>query len=269
MKRAQLTGIAIAGTAGLLAFIMVQGLVDKPQIEKTVEVHVKSSEVLVAAADIGLGQSAAESQLRWQPWPEETATTGYITRASAPNALTQMSGAIARAPIMAGEPITTQKLIKAGQGGVLAAILPAGMRAVSTKIKLETSAGGLIMPNDRVDVILIQRVKGRNGAEDYVSDTLLSNVRVLAIGQEIETKEGKRVADSSASTATLELTPRQSEILALGSTKGELTLSLRSISDLDANGAGPSAGDALERPMEARSIGVTRYGVSSRAFGMN
>jgi pilus assembly protein CpaB len=269
MKRAQLTGIAIAGSAGLVAFIMVQSLINKPQVERTVEVHVKSSEVLVAGADIGLGEITSEGQFRWQPWPEETATTGYITRATMPNAMTQMSGAIARTPIMAGEPITTQKLIKAGQGGVLAAILPAGMRAVSTKIKLETSAGGLIMPNDRVDVILIQRVKARGNAEDYVSDTLLSNVRVLAIGQQIETKEGKRVADGNATTATLELTPRQSELLTLGNTKGELSLSLRSISDLDADGTGPSAGNALERPADARSIGVTRYGVSSRSFGVN
>jgi pilus assembly protein CpaB len=69
MKRAQLTGIAIAGSAGLLAFIMVKGLVNKPQVEKTVEVHVKSSEVLVASADIGLGHIANENQFRWQPWP--------------------------------------------------------------------------------------------------------------------------------------------------------------------------------------------------------
>jgi len=269
MKRAQLTGIAIAGSAGLLAFIMVKGLVNKPQVEKTVEVHVKSSEVLVASADIGLGHIANENQFRWQPWPEETATTGYITRTAQPNALSQMAGAIARTPIMAGEPITTQKLIKAGQGGVLAAILPAGMRAISTKIKLETSAGGLVMPNDRVDVILIQRVKGRNGAEDYVSDTLISNVRVLAVGQQIETKDGKKAVDGNATTATLELTPRQSELLALGSTKGELSRSLRSISDLDADGTGPSAGNALERPTDARSVGVTRYGVSSRSFGVN
>lgn len=269
MKRAQLTGMAIAGSAGLIAFLMVQSLVNQPQIEKTVEVHVKSTEVLVAGADIGLGQVTDESQLRWQPWPEETATTGYITRAAEPNAMTKMTGAIARTPIMAGEPITTQKLIKAGQGGVLAAILPAGMRAVSTKIRQETAAGGLIMPNDRVDVILIQRVKGRNGTEDHVSDTLLNNVRVLAIGQQIETKDGKRVTEDNATTATLELTPRQSELLALGNTKGELSLSLRSISDLDADGTGPSAGNALERPTDTHSVGVTRYGVSSRAFGVN
>jgi pilus assembly protein CpaB len=269
MKRAQLTGMAIAGSAGLIAFLMVQSLVNKPAIEKTVEVQVKSTEVLVAGASIGLGQVTTESQLRWQSWPEATATTGYITRAAEPNAIAQMTGAIARTPIMAGEPITTQKLIKAGQGGVLAAILPAGMRAVSTKIRQETAAGGLIMPNDRVDVILSQRVKGRNGTEDHVSDTLLSNVRVLAIGQQIETKEGKRVAEDNATTATLELTPRQSELLALGNTKGELSLSLRSISDLEADGSGPTAGNALDRRGDTHSVGVTRYGVSSRTFGVN
>ncbi len=101
---------------------------------------------------------------------------------------------------MAGEPVTSQKLVKPGQGGVLAAILPAGMRAVSTKIKEETAAGNLILPNDRVDVILIRRVRDRTGQEDYVSDVLFGNVRVLAIGQQIETKEGKKQADGSAST---------------------------------------------------------------------
>src|SRR5262245_3282779 len=159
MKRAQITGMAIAGSAGLLAFVMVQGLVNQPPTERTVEVHVKSAEVLVATTDIGLGEVTSETQLRWQPWPEETATTGFITRSSDPNAIANMSGAIARVPIMAGEPITGQKLIKAGQGGVLAAILPPGMRAVSTKIRQETAAGGLIMPNDRVDVILTQTLK--------------------------------------------------------------------------------------------------------------
>jgi pilus assembly protein CpaB len=269
MKRAQLIGIGVAGTAGLLAFVMMQGLVDKPQVEKKVEVQVKSTEVLVARADIGLGQVANEGLFRWQSWPQEAATTGYITRASNPNAMTQFSGAIARVPIMAGEPITTQKLIKAGQGGVLAAILPAGMRAISTKIKEETAVGRLILPNDRVDVILIRRLRNRTGAEDYVSDTLFRNVRVLAIGQQIETKEGKKVAEANAATATLELTPRQSELLALANSMGEISLSLRSIADLEADGSGPTSGDDLNKSRDGTAVRVLRYGVRSRAYGVN
>jgi len=267
MKRAQLIGISIAGVSALLAFVMVKGMLNKPKEEKRVEVKVNSVQVLVARADIALGQITTEGVFRWQEWPAE-ASKGFITDKSAKDAMRQLSGAIARAPIMAGEPITPNKLVKAGQGGVLAAILPAGMRAVSTKIKEETAVGRLILPNDHVDVILIRRLRGKSGQEDYVSDTLFTNVRVLAIGQQIETKEGKKAAEGAANTATLELTPRQTEMLALANSLGEISLSLRSIADLDASGRGPGAGDALERK-DGNAIRVLRYGVRSRAMGVN
>ncbi len=266
MKKPQLIGLAIAATAGILAFVLVRGMVNKPPVEKTVEVKVKSSDVLVARTDIGLGQVTNDSLFRWQSWPDETVTPGFITRSSQPDAMTQFSGSIARAPIMAGEPITQQKLVKAGQGGVLAAILPAGMRAISTRIKEETAVGNLILPNDRVDVILIRRMRARSGSDEYTSDLLFGNVRVLAIGQEIETKEGKKTA-GSASTATLELTARQAELLALANSMGEISLSLRSIADLDVNqgpmeGADPSA-------RESTAIRVLRYGTASRTYSVN
>ena len=112
---------------------------------------------------------------------------------------------------------------------MLAAILPSGMRAVSTRIKEETSAGRLILPNDHVDVILTRRLHaGSGGQEEYVSDTLFHNMRVLAIGQQIETKEnGKKAAEGAANTATLELSPRQAEMLAQANSMGEISLSLR------------------------------------------
>ncbi|HRO48979.1 MAG TPA: Flp pilus assembly protein CpaB [Hyphomicrobium sp.] len=267
MKRPQLIGVTVAATAGLLAFFMVSAMVNKPPVEKTVEVKVESNDVLVARTDIGLGQITNDSLFRWQSWPKETITAGFITREDRPDAMTQLSGSIARAPIMAGEPITEQKLVRAGQGGVLAAILPAGMRAISTRIKEETAVGNLILPNDRVDVILIRRVRGRSGGEDYVSDLLFGNVRVLAIGQQIETKEGRKTADGSAATATLELTARQAELLALANSMGEISLTLRSIADLDLE-AGPTAGtDPSTR--ESTAVRVLRYGTPSRAYGVN
>jgi pilus assembly protein CpaB len=267
MKRAQLIGVGVAGVAAVLAFVMVKSLLGKPQAEKKVEVAVKSTEVLVARADIGLGQITNEGLFRWQTWPSDAAQ-GFVTRASGPQVTAQLSGAIARAPILAGEPITPSKLVKAGQGGVLAAILPAGMRAISTKIKEETAVGRLILPNDHVDVILIRRLRGKNGAEEHVSDTLFRNVRVLAIGQQIETKEGKKAAENSAGTATLELTPRQSEMLALANSVGEITLSLRSIADLDIAG-GPSEGEDISKSKNGNAIRVLRYGARSRAYGVN
>ncbi len=267
MKRPQLIGLAIAAAAGVMAFVMVRGMVDRPPVEKTVEVQVKSGDVLVANADIGLGQVTNESLFRWQSWPEETITSGFIKRSDRPEAIKQLSGSIARAPIMAGEPITEQKVVKAGQGGILAAILPAGMRAISTRIKEETAVGNLILPNDRVDVILIRRVRGRSGQEEFVSDLLFGNVRVLAIGQQIENKEGKKTADGAAATATLELTSRQAELLALGNSVGEISLALRSIADLDVN-QGPTAG-VDPSAKESTAIRVLRYGTASRAYGVN
>jgi pilus assembly protein CpaB len=267
MKRPQLIGLAIAATAGVLAFVMVRGMVSRPPVEKTVEIKVKSSDVLVARTDIGLGQITNDSLFRWQSWPDETVTPGFITRTVQPDAMTQLSGSIARAPIMAGEPITQQKLVKAGQGGVLAAILPAGMRAISTRIKEETAVGNLILPNDRVDVILIRRMRGRSGVEEFVSDMLFGNVRVLAMGQQIESKEGKKTADGVANTATLELTAHQSELLALANSMGEISLALRSIADLDV-GSGPTAGTDPSSK-ESTAVRVMRYGTASRAYGVN
>jgi pilus assembly protein CpaB len=270
MKRAQLIGIAVAGVAGIGAFVMVKGMVSKPVKTEKIEVKVNKANVLVARADIGLGQIANESLFRWQEWPADAVTPALLTEKNSPKAMTELSGAIARAPILAGEPITTKKLIKAGQGGVLAAILPPGMRAVSTKIKEETAVGKLILPNDHVDVIITRTLRGKGGTEEHTSDTLFRNVRVLAIGQQLETKEGKKSAEGAANTATLELTPRQAELLALANAMGELSLALRSISDLTADAAN-SGGEGLNKPKSEtnNSVRVLRYGVKSRAYGVN
>jgi pilus assembly protein CpaB len=267
MKRAQVIGISIAGTAGVLAFVLMKGIVNKPQPQKQVAVQVNATEVLVARTDIGLGHIANEGHFRWQTWPADAVSGGFITKSGGMAAMRDLSGAIARAPIMAGEPITAHKLIKAGQGGVLAAILPPGMRAVSTKIKEETAAGRLILPNDHVDVILIRRTRGRSG-DEHVSDVLFRNVRVLALGQQIETKEGKKSAEGAANTATLELTPSQAEQLALANSMGEISLALRSIADLAADGGGPNSGDRLKKE-RGSFIKVLRYGVQSRASSVN
>jgi len=268
MKKAQLIVLSVAGVTGILAFVLIKNLINKPQVEKRVEVQVKSTEVLVARTDIGLGEVANDGLFRWQSWPQEAVTPGFITRAANPGAMAQYSGTIARAPIMAGEPVTSLKLIKAGQGGVLAAILPEGMRAISTKIKEETAVGRLILPNDRVDVILTRRMRGRTGQEEFVSDMLFFNVRVLAIGQQIETKEGKKSAEGAANTATLELTPRQAEQLALANSMGEISLALRSIAERDAEG-GPKEGEDLSKSKSGSGVKLLRYGVKSRVYGVN
>lgn len=267
MKKAQLVGGGVALAAGLGAFLLVQSLVATPPPPQKVEVAVNATEVLVARTDVALGQIATESNFKWQTWPSDAATGSYITRENGTAAMRDLSGSIARAPIMAGEPITPNKLIKAGQGGVLAAILPAGMRAISTRIKEETAAGRLILPNDHVDVILVRRMRGRTGQDEPVSDVLFRNVRVLAIGQQIETKEGKRAAENAAVTATLELTPRQSELLALANSMGDINLALRSVADLNTEAAGSEELDFTKQ--RGSSVRVLRYGAKSRVYGVN
>jgi pilus assembly protein CpaB len=261
MKRAQLLGVAIAGVCGLAAFFGVMSLVNKPAKVVREEVTTNTTQVLVARSDIGLGQLAGPESFRWQDWPKNAVSSSYIQRATNPDAIKKLENSVARAPMLSGEPVTATKLVRAGEGGVLAAILPAGMRAISTRIKEETGVGRLILPNDHVDVILTQRRRGRAGGDDYVSDTLFRNVRVLAIGQLIEPKEGKKLAEGN--TATLELTPRQAELLALANSMGEISLALRSIADIDTKDQ-----PAVEEK-RSNSIRVLRYGVKSRAYGVN
>jgi pilus assembly protein CpaB len=269
MKRAQLIGIAVAGVCGLGAFLLMKSIVAKPR-EVHREVHTNSTEVLVARAEMGLGTQATEASFRWQAWPQDAVPPGAVTRNSGGNPIKDFAGGIARAPIMAGEPITKSKVVKAGEGSVLASILPQGKRAVSTKITDDSAAGKMILPNDHVDVILARRTRGKGGGEEYVSDTLFHNVRVLAIGQQLEAKEGKKGADGT--TATLELMPAQAEMLAFAkSSGGEISLALRSIADFNRDA---DQGDAKLNKKNARqdrgdNVKVLRYGVKTRSYSVN
>jgi pilus assembly protein CpaB len=141
----------------------------------------------------------------------------------------------------------------------MAAILPAGMRAISVEISPETGAGGFILPNDHVDVILSRRdrlAEKSSGVEVHTSEVILSNVRVLAIDQSVEEKNGQRVVVGK--TATLELAPRQAETLAVSRQLGTLSLALRSI--VDSSKDKPEATDEGQR---RGSVNVVRFGVST------
>ena len=262
MKRARVLVLGVALTAAVAAAWIARSIVSGPREVREVEKTVGSTDVLVASKNIGLGDSVGMDDLKWQQWPVEGVTPGLVTRETQPNAPTELSGAIARAPFIAGEPIKEQKLIKVSEGGVMAAILPSGMRAISTPIREETSAGGFILPNDRVDVILSHKLRIGN-KEQPVSEAVLRNVRVLAIGQALESGDGEKVA--TGKTATLELSPSQADVLALAQSTGEISLSLRSLADAP-GGPETSAkiGDA-----NSGSVKFLKYGVPSRAFGVN
>ncbi len=267
MKKGQLLTLGLAGVLAAGAGWGVLNLANTKPKEVTTEVKVDTVQVLVAKQEIGLGQVTTAENFRWQDWPKGAVAQSYI-QSTRKDAIKDMSGRVARAPLLTNEPVTMHKLVKAGEGGVLAAILPAGMRAVSTRIKEETAAGKLILPNDHVDVLLIQRQKsarGGGGNDNFVVDTLFRNVRVLAIGQLIEAKEGKRNADGA--TATLELSPRQAELLALANSMGEISLVLRSVADIDPTGGPSNKNDPFGQ--RSNAVKMMRYGVKSRVYGVN
>src|SRR5450432_1546431 len=255
MNTARIVVLTIALGAGGVAAYLASGS-DKTLPAEPVA-QLQTVDVLVAKSDIGLGQTVKPEDMQWQSWPAATASNSFIRRPERADATTQIAGSIARAPFIAGEPIREAKLVKAVGSGFMAAILPSGMRAISTEISAETGAGGFILPNDRVDVILSKRDKNpdKAGPDLVNSEIILSNVRVLAIDQAPKEKDGQNAVVGK--TATLELKPEQAETLARSRQSGTLALALRSIVDVNMveNGTGDQA---LKR---GESINVVRYGV--------
>jgi len=257
MNTARIVVLTIAVGAGGIAAYLASGSDDKPLPQPAAQLQ--TVDVLVAKSDIGLGQTVTPEDMQWQTWPAASASSNFIRRNERPDATTQVTGSIARAPFIAGEPIREPKLVKAIGSGFMAAILPTGMRAISTEISPETGAGGFILPNDRVDVILSKREKNpdRSGQPDVVnSEIILSNVRVLAIDQAPKEKDGQNAVVGK--TVTLELKPEQSETLARARQSGTLQLALRSIADI--NMVENRTDDA---PKRGDTVNVVRYGIPS------
>jgi len=260
MYTARIVVLTIALSAGGVAAYLARGTDTKQALPVEAVVQLQTVDVLVAKSDIGLGQSVTPDNLQWQTWPAATASNSFIRRSERPEGAKEVAGSIARAPFITGEPIREQKLVKANGSGFMAAILPSGMRAISTEISPETGAGGFILPNDRVDVILSKREKNpdRSGSSDIViSEIILTNVRVLAIDQAPKEKDGQNTVVGK--TVTLELKPEQSETLARARQTGTLALALRSIADL--NAVGTQADEQSSRRSD--SVNVVRYGVSN------
>jgi pilus assembly protein CpaB len=259
MYTARIVVLAIALSAGGVAAYLASRSDNAPQPSAPVA-QLQTVDVLVAKSDIGLGQTVKPEDMQWQSWPAATASNTFIRRTERADATTQIAGSIARAPFIAGEPIRELKLVKAIGSGFMAAILPTGMRAISTEISPETGAGGFILPNDRVDVILSKREKNpdKAGPDLVNSEIILANVRVLAIDQAPKEKDGQNTVVGK--TATLELKPEQAETLSRARQSGTLSLALRSITDV--NMVENRTDD--QAPRRSDSVSVVRYGVSTQ-----
>lgn len=261
MKAARLVVLMVAVAAGgVAALLSGRGGEEPPPPQPAAAVPIDTVEILVAKVDIPLGHSVSSQEMGWQIWPTQAASPVFVRKSDKPSAIEELTGAIARAPFVAGEPLRENKLIKANGSGYMAAVLDKGMRAISTEISPETGAGGFILPNDRVDVILSRRdreAEKSSGTESHTSDTILSNIRVLAIDQTLGEKDGQKVVIGK--TATLELSPRQAETLALSRQLGTLSLALRSLAD---------AGDTTlpnddDRNGKKAGISMVRFGVTT------
>lgn len=236
MKLTRIAVLGVAVGAGLIAAFMAMRLATPPPaVEQVVVAEAPPppppAYVLVAAADIPIGSTVTADAMTWAEWPKNGISNRFIQQVEGEDQITPLVGSFARASFYAGEPISDAKLIRADQG-FMAAILPSGMRAVATQISPDTSAGGFILPNDRVDVVMTRAADSAAaaGGNAFQTETILNNVRVLAIDQTIEDQDGQKVVVGQ--TATLELSPRQVQILTVAQRMADrLTLALRSIAD--------------------------------------
>jgi pilus assembly protein CpaB len=189
------------------------------------EIH----EVLVADSDLPAGTFLKPQHLRWQRWPTDDVPDSYVLNGVRSDE--EMIGAVVRKRIATGEPITDGAVVKPGERGFLAAVLEPGMRAVSVPLTPTSSNSGLIFPGDRVDLILTQSLveSESEGSVRRVSETVLSDIRIIAMGAETGDDPQEGDANEKAKTATLEVTPAQAEKVALLTELGKLSLSLRSL----------------------------------------
>lgn len=259
--------LIIVGVIAILAFgaayMFLRAPGPAPARVAEAQPKIELEQVLVAAQDLPMGTVVNPGAAVWRPWPKADVSELMITRSGKPDALKDVEGSMTRVAFLRGEPIRHDKLVKAGAGGFIAAILPSGKRAVAIKTdnRGDSSAGGFILPGDRVDVVRLARddeaTKAR-GVEVMTAQPILANVRVLAIGQNIEEQNGKKVV--TGENATLELDPVQVNLILLAQHEGNsnpLHLVLRSLAD--------SGGAAQTVVSGAGGLTVVRYGAAQQA----
>ncbi|MBL1241539.1 MAG: Flp pilus assembly protein CpaB [OCS116 cluster bacterium] len=227
MNLSKIIIIVIALGVAIGAMMLSKSLVSQPQQVAEVQVidKVEKTNILLAKTMMPMGHKVTEDDIMWQEWPKDMVRETMITEIGGEDMMEKALASIVKIQIDEGDPIRFSKLVDPQGGGLLSAILAPGMRAISTPISPETGAGGFILPNDKVDVLLTKQ--DRNAQNK--TKTILANIKVLAIDQTIREEDGQQVVVGR--TATLELSSAQSEILALANNEGSLTLSLRSLAD--------------------------------------
>jgi pilus assembly protein CpaB len=198
----------------------------KTEAKAAVPPTAPAKSILVTRGMISRGQILKPADLGWQPWPEGGVDHSYIQSAS--KSIESFAGWVAREPFGPGEPITEAKIVAPGSRGFLAAALRPGMRAVSVPVTTTSGISGFVFPGDQVDILVSEALStpGGNGSPRKGAETVLHNVRVIAVDQKLDGKAGEAIV---AHNVTLEVTPKQAEEIAVATELGKLSLSLRSL----------------------------------------
>lgn len=224
--------VLVAGGTGLLARSWLIGQRAQPAAASPLALPAPAKSVLVTRNAIQRGQILRPEDLVWQPWPEGVLDKSYVLLGS--RTPESFAGWVARFPLGPGDPITEGKILKPGDLGFLAAVLRPGMRAISVPITATSGISGFVFPGDFVDILITETLAARNAEngpgqgnfDRKAAETVLHDVRVIGIDQKLEGNPGEAVVGH---TATLEVTPKQGEIIELASEIGKLSLSLRSL----------------------------------------
>ncbi|HUK60166.1 MAG TPA: Flp pilus assembly protein CpaB [Stellaceae bacterium] len=185
--------------------------------------------VLVAQANLSAGQFVRPENLRWQAWPADGVAASYIVEGK--GRIEDYVGAVVRSAVAEGEPVTDTRLVRPGDRGFMAAVLTPGYRAVTVTVTVSSGLAGFVFPGDRIDLLLTMAVPEPNSKmQRHAAETLLTDLRVLAVDQRSDDQNKDVVVEK---TATLEVTPKQAETIAVAIELGSLSLSLRSLAHGD------------------------------------
>jgi pilus assembly protein CpaB len=227
------------GTAFVASRLMGQKPVQQVQVQEQ-----PGKKVLVAKGNLPAGTFIKEEDISWQKWPTDGVNDNYLLDGTDINTVV---GAVVRKGIVAGEPITEAQIARPGDRGFLAAVLTPGMRAISIDVNEPSSVAGLVFPGDRIDVLLNMQFTitetgsdGSQQASQYrpqTSETVLENVRLLATDRNLNDNEGE---PKKINTVTIEVTPKQAEMIKVAASMGQLALSLRGLGMPDGKTSGPT-----------------------------
>ena len=259
------------GIVTIVGFLQLQKLNQPAPVQQTVATpepqiisQVDYIDVLAIAVDVSMGQRLTPEMMMWKKWPTEAMSESFIDITTRPQAMEELTSSVVKVPLYAGEPIVQRKVVLKNDRSAMASMLQPGMRAIATRISVDSAAGGFINPNDRVDIVLTtqQRETATPGmqaaaATTYAATTIFENVKVLAVDQ-VYGNSADGQAFVIGSTATLEMSQEDAEVLIEAQSKGELSLTLRGL-DSRRPGFVPSAATTKREEKSASASSITMY----------